>query len=152
MFRLTNSVNIRMKIISFLLMLLGFHFSHIILFKFSSVNFDFLRVSVSTLPMIFSYTGGDCSKFYLSSAIVGYVFFIAFCIINFNKNLPFTTVIVPILLLFILSVYGFIFELKNIISALNSTYFYKELRMGWPLLILAILIYSKRPFPVGITK
>ncbi|MCG8411869.1 MAG: hypothetical protein MI739_11370 [Bacteroidales bacterium] len=137
--------HMHIKKLSLVLLFLGLIFGQLLIFTFNLNNgFEFHKTIFRLLP-IADYSGTGSQESYLSSNILGYLFFLVFAIVNLNKSKWPSTFKASLLFLLIVLVVTF-FELTSIIQDMNNLYSGKYFRIAWLLFLLGIWIYSKKEY------
>ena len=132
-----------MKKLSLVLLILGLIFSQVILFRFNvNHGLEFHHVWIKILP-IADYAGKSSPQLFLTTAFIGYIFYLIFGAININKMKAPETFKTFILFSGITIVVGF-FEISSIFEDLNSKFQGKHFRIGWLIFLLGLWIFIKR--------
>ena len=134
-----------MKKLSLILLILGLVFSQLILFVFNLSNgFEYHEIDIRLLP-IAEYAGRTSPQLYLTSAMLGYIAFVVFGVINTNK-IKAPSIFKSVFMFTAISIVVTFFEFTSILEDLNGTFHGKHFRIGWLLFFLGLWIFSKRYF------
>ncbi len=134
-----------MKKLSLTLIIIGLLLSQIILIIFN-LNSTFIihDITIRILP-IAEYAGRTSPQLYLTSAILGYIAFVVFGVINTNK-IKAPSIFKSVFMFTAISIVVTFFEFTSILEDLNGTFHGKHFRIGWLLFFLGLWIFSKRYF------
>lgn len=127
-----------------LLAALGLIFSSLIRIRFNiNPDFEFEQIWLKVLPFpIFDYAD-QSHDLYLSSTIIGYLFYILSGLFML-KEIKTDRLLLPLISGFlILSAYAIYVETTSIIQDMHSLYKGRYMRIGPTLFIIFLLVYSK---------
>jgi len=132
-----------MKKISFILLILGLLFSQIFLFIFNlNDGFVFHGISIKLLPLA-DYAGKASPVTELTSILIGYIIFVIYGVLNTNKTRS-PEIFKPALMFTGIAILVTFFEFTSILEDLQGSYQGKHFRIGWPIFLLGLFIYSKK--------
>ena len=132
-----------MKKLTFTLLILGLLFSQIFIFTFNlNDGFVYHGFSIKLLPLA-DYAGKSSPVTQLTSVILGYLLFIFFGVINTNKVRS-PEIFKPALMFSGIAIIVTFFEFTSILEDIQGNYMGKHFKIGWPMFILGIFIYSKK--------
>ena len=94
------------------------------------------------LPLA-DYAGKSSPVTQLTSVILGYLLFIFLGVINTNKVRS-PEIFKPALMFTGIAIIVTFFEFTSILEDIQGNYMGKHSRIGWPMFILGIFIYSKK--------
>lgn len=130
-----------MKKISLALLIVGLLLGQLVRIIFNVHDgFEFHTISLKLLP-IADYGGGSSEQF-LTSTILGYLAFIAFGVINTNRQ-KYPGIFKSALMFTGASLVVAFFEFTSIIEDYNNTFQGKHFRIAWLLFFLGLWIFSK---------
>lgn len=123
---------------------LGLIFSSLIRINFNiNPNFEFQQIWLRVLPFPFFDYAGQSHDLYLSSTIIGYLFYVlsGLCML---KEIKTDRLLLPLISGFlILSSYAIYFETSSILQDMHSLYKGQHMRIGPTLFIIFLWVYSK---------
>ena len=122
-----------------ILLILGLIFS-IVLITFRIENgFEFLNIQseLSIIDVAFN----KSNETYLSSTIIGYLFYLIFSLITWKKTNGIDKT--QLLIFSLLTLIGISFELKTLYESLNGIYNGGHFRVGIPLALIGFLIANR---------
>ena len=127
-----------MKKLSLILLILGLLFSQLIIATFNLNNgFEFHRFAIKILP-IFDYAGTGSMQLFLTSTVLGYIFFVIFGVLNTNK-IKSPGVFKSALMFSGIAIVVTFFEFTSILEDLYGNFQGKHFRIGWLLFLLGLL-------------
>ncbi|OSY86902.1 hypothetical protein WH52_14045 [Tenacibaculum holothuriorum] len=110
--------------------------SSIVLLSFSANTLEFINAKFSF--SLVNFAGISSNENYITSAIVGYIFLIIFSLVFWKKANNKTLIVI----LFITSLFGFLFELGAISKIFSNSFSGQHLRFGILLSLLGFYIFS----------